>query len=150
MNLFDIRIRPEIRSMGAYHVADAAGLIKLDAMENPYTLPVDLKAQLAQELAQVAMNRYPIPTYTALKDELRRYAQIPADKEILLGNGSDELIAILSQAIAKQGETVTVLAPAPSFVMYKLSGVFNHLNVVEIPLNADDFALDAEAFIAAI
>ena len=144
------RIRPEIRSMGAYHVADATGLIKLDAMENPYTLPDDLKAQLAQALAQVAMNRYPIPTYTALKDELRRYAQIPADKEILLGNGSDELIAILSQAIAKQGETVTVLAPAPSFVMYKLSGVFNHLNVVEIPLNADDFSLDADAFIAAI
>ena len=143
-------VRPEIRSMGAYHVADATGLIKLDAMENPYTLPEDLKAQLAQALAQVAMNRYPIPTYTALKDELRRYAQIPADKEILLGNGSDELIAILSQAIAKQGETVTVLAPAPSFVMYKISGVFNHLNVVEIPLNADDFALDAEAFIAAI
>ena len=143
-------IRPEIRSMGAYHVADATGLIKLDAMENPYTLPDDLKAQLAQAFAQVAMNRYPIPTYTALKDELRRYAQIPADKEILLGNGSDELIAILSQAIAKQGETVTVLAPAPSFVMYKLSGVFNHLNVVEIPLNADDFSLDAEAFITAI
>ena len=147
-------IRPEIRSMGAYHVADATGLIKLDAMENPYTLPDDLKAQLAQELAQVAMNRYPIPTYTALKDELRRYAQIPADKEILLGNGSDELISILSQAIAKKGaqlsDAVTVLAPAPSFVMYKLSGVFNHLNVVEIPLNADDFSLDAEAFIAAI
>ena len=144
------KIRPEIRSMGAYHVADATGLIKLDAMENPYTLPDDLKELLAQELAQVAMNRYPIPAYTVLKDELRRYAQIPADKEILLGNGSDELIAILSQAIAKQRETVTVLAPAPSFVMYKLSGVFNHLNVVEIPLNTDDFSLDAEAFIAAI
>ncbi len=143
-------IRPEIRSMGAYHVPDASGLIKLDAMENPYTLPDDLKAQLAQELAQVAMNRYPVPSYTALKDELRRYAQIPADKAILLGNGSDELIAILSQAIAKRDEVVTVLAPAPSFVMYKLSGVFNHLNVVEIPLNADDFSLDVAAFVAAI
>ncbi len=143
-------IRPEIRSMGAYHVADATGLIKLDAMENPYTLPDDLKAQLAQALAQVTMNRYPIPTYMALKDELRRYAQIPADKEILLGNGSDELIAIISQAIAKRDEVVTVLAPAPSFVMYKISGVFNHLNVVEIPLNADDFSLDVDAFVAAI
>lgn len=147
-------IRPEIRAMGAYHIADASGLVKLDAMENPYTLPDELKAQLAQELAQLALNRYPIPTYTALKDELRRYAQIPADKEILLGNGSDELIAMLSQAIAKKGaqlsDAVTVLAPAPSFVMYKLSGVLNHLNVVEIPLNADDFSLDVAAFVAAI
>ena len=143
-------IRPEILTMGAYHVPDASGLIKLDAMENPYTLPDDLKAQLAQELAQVAMNRYPVPTYTALKDELRRYAQIPADKDILLGNGSDELIAIISQAIAKQGETVTVLAPAPSFVMYKISGLLNHLNVVEIPLSAHDFSLDEAAWLAAI
>ena len=143
-------IRPEIRSMGAYHVPDATGLVKLDAMENPYTLPDDLKAQLAQELAQLALNRYPIPTYSALKDELRRYAQIPTDKDIILGNGSDELIAILSQAIAKRDEVVTVLAPAPSFVMYKLSGVFNHLNVVEIPLNAADFSLDVAAFVAAI
>ena len=154
MNNFLSRIRPEIRSMGAYHVADATGLIKLDAMENPYTLPDDLKAQLAQELAQVAMNRYPIPTYTALTDELRRYAQIPADKEILLGNGSDELISILSQAIAKQGaqlsDAVTVLAPAPSFVMYKMSALLNHLNVVEIPLNEEDFSLDEAAWLAAI
>ena len=147
---FLTHIRPEILSMGAYHVSDASGLIKLDAMESPYTLPAALKAHLAQHLADIALNRYPVPTYTALKDELRRYAQIPADKEILLGNGSDELIAILSQAIAQRNDVVTVLAPAPSFVMYKLSGVFNHLNVVEIPLNADDFSLDADAFIAAI
>ena len=145
-----LHIRPEIIEMGAYHVPDASGLIKLDAMENPYTLPEDLKAQLAAHLAQVALNRYPVPSYTALKDALRAYAHIPADKDIMLGNGSDELIAILSQAVSKPNETVTVLAPAPSFVMYKMSGLFNHLNVVEIALNADDFSLDVDAFIAAI
>ena len=143
-------IRPEVLAMGAYHVPDASGLIKLDAMENPYTLPEDLKAQLAAHLAQVALNRYPVPSYTALKDALRTYAHIPADKDIMLGNGSDELIAILSQAVSKPNETVTVLAPAPSFVMYKMSGLFNHLNVVEAALNADDFSLDVDAFIAAI
>ena len=107
-----LHIRPEIIEMGAYHVPDASGLIKLDAMENPYTLPEDLKAQLAAHLAQVALNRYPVPSYTALKDALRAYAHIPADKDIMLGNGSDELIAILSQAVSKPNETVTVLAPA--------------------------------------
>ena len=147
---FLTHIRPEILAMDAYHVPDASSLIKLDAMENPYTLPEDLKAQLATHLAQVALNRYPVPSYTALKDALREYAHIPADKDIMLGNGSDELIAILSQAIAKPNETVTVLAPAPSFVMYKMSGLFNHLNVVEIALNADDFSLDVAAFVAAI
>ncbi|MBP6295200.1 MAG: aminotransferase class I/II-fold pyridoxal phosphate-dependent enzyme, partial [Hydromonas sp.] len=150
MNNHLTHIRPEILKMGAYHVPDASGLIKLDAMENPYTLPDDLKALLATHLAQVALNRYPVPSYTALKDALREYAHIPADKDIMLGNGSDELIAMLSQAIAKPNETVTVLAPAPSFVMYKMSGLFNHLNVVEIALNADDFSLDVAAFVAAI
>lgn len=150
INLAIAHIRPEILSMGAYHVPDASGLIKLDAMENPYTLPDNLKTQLAAHLAQVALNRYPVPSYIALKDALRAYAHIPADKDIMLGNGSDELIAILSQAISKSNETVTVLAPAPSFVMYKMSGLFNHLNVVEIALNADDFSLDVAAFVAAI
>ena len=143
-------IRPDILSMGAYHVADAAGLVKLDAMENPYTLPAELQQALAQVLSRLDLNRYPIPTYTELKAVLRDYAQIPEDKDIMLGNGSDELIAILSQAIAKSGETVTVLAPAPSFVMYRLSGMLNHLNVVEIPLNADDFSLDLDAWLGAI
>lgn len=143
-------IRPDILSMGAYHVPDASGLIKLDAMENPYTLPDDLKSQLAVHLASIELNRYPVPSYSALKDVLRGYAQIPDDAHIVLGNGSDELIAMLSQAIAKKDTSVTILAPAPSFVMYKVSGMFNHLNVVEVPLNADDFSLDVAAWLAAI
>ncbi|MDH5614571.1 MAG: histidinol-phosphate aminotransferase, partial [Gammaproteobacteria bacterium] len=35
-------IRPEIQALSAYHVADASGLIKLDAMENPYGWPDDM------------------------------------------------------------------------------------------------------------
>ena len=143
-------LRDDVRMMSSYHVPDASGLIKLDAMENPYTLPDNLKAQLAMHLAQVALNRYPVPSYTTLKDALRAYAHIPADKDIMLGNGSDELIAILSQAISKPNETVTVLAPAPSFVMYKMSSLFNHLNVVEIALNADDFSLNVRVWTDAI
>ncbi len=150
MNNYLSHIRPDILAMGAYHVPDASGFIKLDAMENPYTLPDDLKAELAAELASIALNRYPVPSYTALKDELRRYAQIPADAQIMLGNGSDELIAILSQAIAKKDTPVTILAPAPSFVMYKVSGMLNHVTVVEVPLNTEDFSLDVVVFVAAI
>ena len=101
-NLFISRIRPEIRAMSAYHVPDATGFIKLDAMENPYALPDDLKAQLAQRLADVALNRYPVPTYDALARRLRGYAQIPDAFGLMLGNGSDELIHLLSMAISKK------------------------------------------------
>jgi histidinol-phosphate aminotransferase len=51
--------RPDVLAMHAYHVQDAAGYIKLDAMENPFTLPPALQAQLGERLGQVALNRYP-------------------------------------------------------------------------------------------
>ena len=41
------RIRPDVRAMHAYVVQDATGYLKLDAMENPYSLPPDLQAALA-------------------------------------------------------------------------------------------------------
>jgi histidinol-phosphate aminotransferase len=150
-------IRPEIISMGAYHVPDASGLIKLDAMENPYTLPDDLKTQLAEHLAQVALNRYPVPSYTALKSALRTYAQIPDGFQIILGNGSDELIHLFSMAISRtpaenHDKRPVILAPAPSFVMYRASALLNHVDYVEVDLvqRGNGFALDALAMVAAI
>ena len=44
-------IRPEIQALGAYHVANAEGMTKLDAMENPYSLPDGLKKRWAAVLA---------------------------------------------------------------------------------------------------
>ena len=52
-------VRPIVRQQSAYQVADARGLIKLDAMENPYPLPDELKAELHKKLAQADLNRYP-------------------------------------------------------------------------------------------
>ena len=67
MSLIDNIIRPDVRALSAYHVQDAAGCVKLDAMENPYQLPGPLRDELGRRLADVAMNRYPTPSYTALK-----------------------------------------------------------------------------------
>ena len=150
-------LRPDIREMSSYHVPDASGLIKLDAMENPYELPLELKQKLADELAQVALNRYPVPSYDALKQNLKAYAKVPDGFEMILGNGSDELIALLSTALAKlprenHHERATILAPAPSFVMYKASALMNHVNFVEVPLlkTDTDFQLDPLAMVMAI
>ncbi|MGL4768029.1 MAG: histidinol-phosphate transaminase [Formosimonas sp.] len=152
MSVINTRIRPEIRAMAAYHVPDASGFIKLDAMENPYVLPDDLKAQLAQRLADVALNRYPVPSYAALVRRLRDYAQIPDAFGVMLGNGSDELIHLLSMAVSKPAEKVTILAPAPSFVMYRMSALLNHVDYVEVDLRQTerDFQLDVPAMCAAI
>jgi histidinol-phosphate aminotransferase len=140
-------IRPDILAMSSYHVPPATGLVKLDAMENPYELPAELKRALAERLAAVAINRYPAPSYARLKQLVREKMGVPAGAEVLIGNGSDELITMISVATARPG--AVVVAPAPSFVMYDLSTRFAHSRYVPVPLAAD-LSLDTDAMLAAI
>lgn len=140
-------VRPEILALSAYHVAPAKGLVKLDAMENPHALPPELAREMGARLAAVAVNRYPDPTAPALKERLRRAMAIPGDLEIVLGNGSDEILQMIAMALAKPG--AVALAPEPSFAMYRLSAVACGLRYVGVPL-ASDFTLDAGALLAAI
>jgi histidinol-phosphate aminotransferase len=140
-------IRPDILAMTSYPVPDSTGLIKLDAMENPYTLPADLAGRLGAHLAGVALNRYPAPRPADLIAKLKRTMHVPDACDVLLGNGSDELISLMSIACAKPG--AKVVAPVPGFVMYQMSAAFAGLEFVGVPLNAD-FTLDADALVAAI
>jgi histidinol-phosphate aminotransferase len=140
-------IRPDVLAMSVYHVPSSAGLVKLDAMENPYELPAELRHALGERLAAVAINRYPAPGYVRLKAMIREKLGVPDGAEVLVGNGSDELIAMMSTATAKPG--ATVVAPAPSFVMYDLSTRFAGSSFVPVPLAAD-LSLDLPAMLAAI
>jgi len=141
-------IRPEIRALNAYHVPAADGFIKLDAMENPYSLPEPLAAEWREQLRGVEFNRYPDPTAQQLQRALREAMAIPTEMELLLGNGSDELIQMLALAVAASGRTI--LSVEPSFVMYRMIGLFAGMNYVGVPLNAEDFSIDVPAVLAAI
>jgi histidinol-phosphate aminotransferase len=116
-------------------------------MENPYLLPAEMQQALAQHLAQVALNRYPVPSYSSLKQLIADKLGVPSEREIVLGNGSDELIAMISVACAKPG--AKVLAPVPGFVMYAMSAKFAGLEFIGVPLQAD-LTLDTAAMLAAI
>lgn len=147
MSLVQNIIRADVRALSAYHVPDASGLVKLDAMENPYTLPPDLQRKLGERVGAAALNRYPVPSYAKLKAALRGHMGIPAGFDLVLGNGSDELIAIVSVACAKPG--AKVLAPLPGFVMYAMSAQFAGLDFVGVPLAAD-LSIDLDAMLAAV
>lgn len=151
MSIIHNIIRPDVQALAAYHVPDASGFVKLDAMENPYTLPEDLRAELGRRLANAALNRYPVPTYATLKHKICTQLGVPNGFGVMLGNGSDELISILSIACARtrDGKPATVLAPVPAFVMYAMSAQLAGLDFVGVPLNPD-FTLDKEAMLAAI
>ncbi len=112
-------IRDDVRAMHAYAVADATGLVKLDAMENPFPLPEKLRDQLASLLADLPVNRYPAPRADALRDALKRTMKVPDGCDVLLGNGSDELISLVMTAVARDG--ASVLSLVPGFAMFELS-----------------------------
>ncbi len=147
------RIRTDIQSMHAYAVQDAAGLVKLDAMENPYALPADLQVALGERLGQVAVNRYPGPRINDLRQALATYVDLPTGCSLMLGNGSDELISLLALVCdvpdAVSGRPASILAPLPGFVMYAMSAQLQGLAFHGVPLT-DDFELDEPAMLAAI
>lgn len=141
------RLRPELRKLSAYQVADASGLMKLDAMENPYDWSPELRQAWLQHLAQAQLNRYPQPDPAALKEKLRSRFGPHSDAAIILGNGSDELIQLLALAVAKPG--ACALNVSPSFSMYSIIAELVGLKNVVVDLD-QHFELNIEAMLAAI
>jgi histidinol-phosphate aminotransferase len=140
-------IRADIQAMHAYKVQPAGDMLKLDAMENPFLLPPDLQAALGDRLGRLPINRYPADCIPALKDALAAYVDLPPGYALMLGNGSDELIALLALVCAKPG--ARVLAPEPGFVMYAMSAQLQGLGYTGVPLTPD-FELDESAMADAI
>jgi histidinol-phosphate aminotransferase len=140
-------VRQPIRELAAYHVPDASGFIKLDAMENPYHWPAQMVDAWLTRLREVPLNRYPDPVAQDVKDLLRQTMRVPAGQELLLGNGSDELIQMILMAVS--GTDRVVLAPEPGFVMYKMIATFLNMPYVGVPLRSD-FSLDREAMLQAM
>jgi histidinol-phosphate aminotransferase len=133
--------------MHAYAVQPSAGLMKLDAMENPHRLPQHLQDELGRRLGAIALNRYPGERVNDLRRALAQYAGMPEGFDIMLGNGSDELISLIAMACDTPG--ASVLAPLPGFVMYEMSAKLQGLKFLGVPLTSD-FELDERAMLAAI
>jgi histidinol-phosphate aminotransferase len=142
-------IRQDVTSSAGYAIQPSAGMVKLDAMENPFTLPPALKRALGERLAEVAINRYPV-NKGEVAAALAQHFEVPSGCRLMVGNGSDELIDLLSVACHHpQGPVATVLAPVPGFVMYEMSARLRGLKFVGVPLTAQ-FELDEAAMLAAI
>jgi len=147
LNLSTSVFRKEVLALSAYKVANAGKLIKLDAMENPYSWPEKIISKWLQEIKSCPINRYPDPEAKDLTNTLKKVNHIPHQSALLLGNGSDEIIQILLMALPNNTH---VLAPEPGFVMYRQVAQSLGLNYHGIPLNADDFSLDITAMLEAI
>jgi len=140
-------LRADVQGMHGYAVQPSAGFVKVDTMENPFRLPADLRRALGERLAEVALNRYPAERGDVLRAELAKHANMPEGCDIMLGNGSDELISLLTLAADVPGNVV--MAPLPGFVMYEMSAKLQDLKFVGVPLTPD-FELDGPAMLAAV
>jgi histidinol-phosphate aminotransferase len=139
--------RQDVQGMHAYAIQPSAGLVKLDAMENPHRLPPGLQAELGKRLGALALNRYPGDRINDLRRALAAHAAMPDGFDIMLGNGSDELISLIAMACDVPG--ASILAPVPGFVMYEMSAQLQGLKFIGVPLTPD-FELDGPAMLAAV
>jgi histidinol-phosphate aminotransferase len=140
-------LRADVQGMHGYAVQPSAGFVKVDTMENPFRLPPELRRALGERLAEVALNRYPAERGDVLRAELAKHANMPEGCDIMLGNGSDELISLLTLAADVPGNVV--IAPLPGFVMYEMSAKLQGLKFVGVPLTPA-FQLDGPAMLAAV
>ncbi|RMD70112.1 MAG: histidinol-phosphate transaminase [Gammaproteobacteria bacterium] len=137
-------VRAELHALTPYHVPPSEGFIKLDAMENPYGLPKEVKDALLERLRAVPLNRYPDPAARALKARLRDFSGLDESFALLLGNGSDEILQMLLLAVRRG-----VMAPEPSFSMYPLISAMVGVPYRGVPLR-EDFSLDVPAMLEAM
>lgn len=141
------RVPEVLRGTTAYHVpAPPRVIAKLDANELPYPLPAELRAELGAALAEVALERYPDAGARRLRAVVARQLGVAGD-QLVFGNGSDELIAMLCSAFA--APPAAVLYPVPSFVYYRIAAVARGVRAIEVPLTAA-FELDEAAMLRAI
>ena len=136
--------------MSAYHVPPDACDVKLDANESPWPPTPAMQRAVEHATKNLALHRYPDAGAHALKAALALHAGVP-ESSLLVGNGSDEIIAMLCAAFGEpdaEGPGRVVFS-SPGFVIYSIEAVLHGLVPVEVPLG-HRFVADADTFIAAI
>jgi len=114
----------------------------LDANENPY----DFFLPLGEEKRE-GINRYPDPYQSELKKVLAELKGV-STKNMLLGNGSDEVLDLLFRAFCEPKQD-NVVVTSPSYGMYKVLANLNNVELKEVLLE-EDFSLNADKILEVV
>jgi len=128
-------IKPEVLALEGYRVATPPHTIKLNQNESPWDPPDAIKEAFLERLQAAAWSRYPGQVPEELHAELRKALTLPAEIDVLVGNGSNELIQTLLAATVDRGTGVVI--PVPTFAVYRLIATVLGATIVEAPLNED-------------
>jgi histidinol-phosphate aminotransferase len=138
MSTFDLEtlLCPELAGLSSYLPDLGSYPVRLDANEAPRLLGAEVREHLAGAAEQMVWERYPDPTYRALREAISARVGVPVE-EILVGAGSDEVIAFLTTVLTRPRASgpVTVLTTSPTFSMYRQHAIARGQRVVEVPLD---------------
>ncbi|EAX49008.1 histidinol-phosphate aminotransferase [Thermosinus carboxydivorans Nor1] len=140
-----MEVRPGLERLPSYTIDDGEWVIKLDANERPTPLPAPVQAAIMERLAGLSFNRYPDMAMRSLRQKIAAESGLTAEN-VLIGNGSSELLAALCYTFGGAGRGIVY--PWPSFSMY---GIYAKLaDSVAVPVAlGEDFGVDAAAVLAA-
>jgi histidinol-phosphate aminotransferase len=142
INLMDL-VCEKVKSLKAYHVETVEDGIKLHANENPYPPSPELLKKILTRFEKLDLNRYPDPDCKTLKEAISTHIGVPTN-QLVIGNGSDELIQSLMQVFCNEGDTIAF--PDPTFAMYAITAKGMGLKVQTFPLN-DNWDFEATPLI---
>ncbi|MBP3695710.1 MAG: histidinol-phosphate transaminase [Thermoguttaceae bacterium] len=129
-------IRPNINEMPGYVPGEqpqAGTFIKLNTNECPY-LPSSRIADACMEVIQRGLNRYPDPMAGTFRKAASEVVGVPPEY-IMAGNGSDDILTILTRTFV--GENETLRLPYPSYILYKSLAQIQNAKSEEIPFDSD-------------
>jgi histidinol-phosphate aminotransferase len=136
MKKAEMLVRPLVRKLHPYVPGEQPrikGLVKLNTNENPY--PPSPKVLAAVRAAVDGRLRlYPNPTAQALREELAKLHGC-GPENIVVTNGSDELLALATRAFVEPGGTVQFFTP--SYSLYPVLAAIHGARSNGVPLNAD-------------
>lgn len=141
-NLF----RSELKNFKPYNVDDNIYDINLDSNESFITFSDKLKYEISKTVENSLFNRYPDPRAEEVCKLYSSYSKV-SSKNIIAGNGSDELIQIIMNSFVDKGDKVAVLDP--DFSMYNFSTSISGGRIVKIPLD-ENFNVDVDDLIEII
>ena len=129
-------VRPNIQALAGYVPGEqpqAGKFIKLNTNENPYPCSPAVTRAIRAALDQ-GLSRYPDPTATAFRRAAAGVLQVDPDW-ILCGNGSDDILTIVTRAFVGQGELLRL--PYPSYLLYKTLAEIQGASSEEIHFRTD-------------
>ena len=133
----------KIRDLKPYEPGTGDYRIRLDANESFVQVSESTMDSILLRIKEDALNRYPDPLASKACSLFAAYYGISGEN-VTAGNGSDELLSILTQAFLMRGQTMTVLGD--DFSMYGFYGSLAEVNV-DVVSNRPDGSIDVDALI---